>query len=142
MSSTLFRSNSVDAWRAALDGYADAVSSSDNPAFIALDKWVIGTLPTLLRKQGHITQPQLSRLMKYKLLRGKWRPRLQMFVDGLDKNMVVEVSSQAFQKLTDDGDRAGALKLLSGKEMKGVGPVRSPRHLQICSTAPPSFSLL
>jgi len=127
MPSALFRSNDVKKWMQVLSNASKAVESSEHEDFIQLDEWVFGkgpkNLPALLQKQQHINKKQLSQLMKYKLLRGKWRPRLQSFVDNLDNNLVVETSAEAFEQWQDSENLALALKTLSKKEMKGVGPV-------------------
>ena len=133
MPSTLFKSSSAQAWREALDSSRECVKAATDPRFEALDTWVNGEgtkhLPALLQQQQCITAAQLSKLMQYKLLRGKWRPRLQMFVDGLNPEQVKETSAEAFEILKAEPDRpkaiSTAVKLLAKKEMKGVGPVSS-----------------
>ena len=125
----MFRSNDAAKWLAYYQDHYDAcVKQSEHPMFIKLDGWAFGTgpkdLPALVQKQQYMTSAQLSGLMQYKLLRGKWRPRLQMYVDGLDDDLVVECTREAFELAGEDDDFDGAFKELSKKEMKGVGPVR------------------
>lgn len=67
-----------------------------------------------------ITQAELSEVMRWKLLRGKARPKLQAYVDELPDATVRAASSAAFA-LATKGQVKGALDALS-KPLKGVGP--------------------
>ncbi|MCL7042115.1 hypothetical protein MKW94_000555 [Papaver nudicaule] len=55
--------------------------------------------------------------MKWKLTRGKWRPRLLDFVSSLDESLVESVSQKAFKSLPDVSKAITELTVL-----KGVGP--------------------
>ncbi len=46
--------------------------------------------------------------MKWKLQRGKWRPRLQALVDELPSDAVVEASTAAFAALAEESAEAEA----------------------------------
>ena len=48
--------------------------------------------------------------MEWKLHRGKWRPRLQAFVDALPADAVVESSTAAFAHLSESAESEAALK--------------------------------
>lgn len=48
--------------------------------------------------------------MKWKLSRGKWRPRLQAFVDELPGDAVVKASTAAFAALAESAEDEGALR--------------------------------
>lgn len=50
--------------------------------------------------------------MQWKLLRGKWRPRLQAYVDVLPSSAVKDTSTSAFASLDKSGktDPEGSLK--------------------------------
>ena len=48
--------------------------------------------------------------MEWKLARGKWRPRLQAFVDALPADAVAEASTAAFAHLSESAESEAALK--------------------------------
>nr|CAN60405.1 hypothetical protein VITISV_034137 [Vitis vinifera] len=77
-------------------------------------------LPALIRQRNpnpYITTSELSKLMQWKLTRGKWRPRLLDFVSSLDEALVKSASQKAFQSLPDISKAISELTVL-----KGVGP--------------------
>lgn len=53
--------------------------------------------------------PALSQ-MEWKLARGKWRPRLQAFVEALPADAVVESSTAAFAHVSESAESEAALK--------------------------------
>ncbi|KAF0712096.1 hypothetical protein AaE_012130 [Aphanomyces astaci] len=71
MSSSLWKSADAVEWRAMYDTY-DNVRESLEDKLEALETWFHAELPPLVRAQGYITQPQLSKLMQWKLSKGKW----------------------------------------------------------------------
>eukprot|EP00755_Sulcionema_specki_P037092 Sspe_Gene.108208::Locus_87374_Transcript_1_1_Confidence_1.000_Length_829::g.108208::m.108208 len=82
------------------------------------DMFVRSELPNLVREQGGVTKEQLSRVMRWKLARGQWRP-LQGKVDQNDPVKVVEASQEAVKAMSEQrvGDAVTALTVL-----KAVGP--------------------
>lgn len=94
---------------------------SAKPQLIELDHWMLSELPSVLSSRNPVfmTQAELSKLMKWKLMKGKWRPRLQQFVDGLGEDLVTSTTWAAF-KLAGAGKPLRALEALC--ELKGVGP--------------------
>jgi len=88
------------------------------------DAWCHTTLPSLLhgRSPAYLTQPELSRVMSWKLRTGKNRPGLQKYVDALTDKEVRAASEAAFACLPVKG--AGSLKdaLTQLSKLKGVGP--------------------
>ena len=105
--------------------YARALERNRSPALADLDHFVHATLPPLMRARSppHITKPELSRLMAWKLLMGKARPGLQAYVDALDPEAVIAASSKAFAALTKTTPTSlsSAIVALSSP-LKGVGP--------------------
>jgi len=106
-------------------------------ALPALDRTMRSELPAsiALRSPPHISQPELAAAVRWKMMRGKFRPRLQQYADAADGDEVVDASSAAFaaaqlvtQRLLTDGKQAqrargavlGALSPLTA--IKGVGP--------------------
>uniref|UniRef100_A0A7N0SXH0 Uncharacterized protein n=1 Tax=Kalanchoe fedtschenkoi TaxID=63787 RepID=A0A7N0SXH0_KALFE len=109
-----------DQWSRELSSYADRLGSLDKPDLIPLDEFYRNELPALIHARSpnpHITAPELVELMKWKLARGKWRPRLLDFVSSLDGEAVVSASRKAFEALPDVSRAVTELTVL-----KGVGP--------------------
>ncbi|ETV81749.1 hypothetical protein H257_05341 [Aphanomyces astaci] len=133
MSSSLWKSADAAEWRAMYDTY-DNVRESLEDKLEALEKWFHAELPLLVRAQGYITQSQLSKLMQWKLSKGKWRPRLQSFVDALTDKQVQDLSTKAFVACTKKSYREATAVL---SELKGVGPATASAVLAAFDPAVP-----
>lgn len=110
----------VGVWKSALSSYKSRIESLNKPDLIPLDNFYTDELPILIKQRKpnpHITTPELSKLMKWKLARGKWRPRLLGFVSALEEDVVKSASLKAFQALPDISKAVTELTVL-----KGVGP--------------------
>ncbi len=102
-----------------------AAGKKDLPALDAF--WRI-TLPGLLRERQNkdkekacwLTKAELVQVMQWKLTRGKMRPLMNL-VRGNDAATVERISKAALAA-AQTGDIAGAITLLSGPELKGIGP--------------------
>lgn len=117
-----FGSTNVAAWKEALSSYDATLQSLSQKKtdLLLLDSFYRTQLPHLLcqrRPDPFLTQPELHRLMQWKLSRGKWRPRLLDFVALLDGAAVESASRRAFAALPD---LAAAISALAS--LKGVGP--------------------
>ncbi|KAL5988308.1 hypothetical protein ACLOJK_036071 [Asimina triloba] len=115
-----FGCSEVGVWREALASYKSRIKSLGKPDLPKLDDFYSDQLPLLLhqrRPTPFIAQPELHKLMQWKLARGKWRPRLLDFISSLDETQVKSTSERAFQSLPD---LAKAVTELS--TLKGVGP--------------------
>ncbi|XP_070579948.1 uncharacterized protein [Ptychodera flava] len=86
---------------------------------IELDKWYQEELPIMInsRDDKHITHKEITKLMKWKLNRGKFRPRLAEMIQTNTEEAVVNASKKAFQCLPDLSAAIQALTVL-----KAVGP--------------------
>ncbi|KAK9166060.1 hypothetical protein Scep_001251 [Stephania cephalantha] len=107
-------------WRDALSSYQSRLESLQKPNLLELDEFYRIQLPKLLHQRNpnpHITKPELSQLMQWKLSRGMWRPRLMGFVSSLDDSLVESASRKAFESLPDVSRAVSELTVL-----KGVGP--------------------
>ncbi|XP_061191562.1 uncharacterized protein LOC133199710 [Saccostrea echinata] len=84
-----------------------------------LDLWFQKELPSAIkdRKDKHITKAELCKLMKWKLSRGKFRPRLQQMVESNPEDAVVSASKKAFKHLPNLKKAIEELTVL-----KAVGP--------------------
>ncbi len=95
------------------------------------------------RTPAHITGAELSALMRWKLSKGKFRPRLQSFVDELPPDEVVRVSSEAYalfgksSRLSPDA-AAKAVDIIT--QLKGVGPATASAVLSLYSPYLPFMS--
>ncbi|TYZ56894.1 hypothetical protein PybrP1_003619 [[Pythium] brassicae (nom. inval.)] len=122
MAAKLWRSTSTADWHAAFASYDDALASLQKDGLVALDDWMQNELPQTLRAREpapFLTQAELARLMRWKLTKGKWRPQLMKFIDGLSDVAVRAASTKAFAELKSDA-LMRAVQALS--ELKGVGP--------------------
>lgn len=110
----------MSSWKAALSSYKSVIETLNKPNLIPLDEFYTNELPLLIKQRNpkpYITTDELSRLMQWKLTRGKWRPRLLDFVSSLDVDVVKTASQKAFGSLPDVSKAVKELSVL-----KGVGP--------------------
>ncbi|KAK1366950.1 putative DNA-binding protein-like [Heracleum sosnowskyi] len=111
-------------WKQSLSEYEARLESLGNnkkkPDLVSLDEFYRKQLPPILHQRNpnsYITTSELSKLMQWKLTRGKWRPRLLDFVSSLDEELVKSTSQKAFQALPDISKAISELS-----KLKGVGP--------------------
>ncbi|XP_061350472.1 uncharacterized protein LOC133295647 isoform X2 [Gastrolobium bilobum] len=118
-----FGCSEVSVWKEALSAYPSRIHSlslNNKPNLVSLDDFYRNELPSLLHQRNpnpFLTTQELSKLMQWKLTRGKWRPRLLDFVSSLDDAVVKSASQKAFQSLPDISKAVSELNVL-----KGVGP--------------------
>jgi hypothetical protein len=100
-------------------GHAEGVALQ-KPELPALDAWVSRDLGQLIRAREapFMTREELSKLMKWKLMKGKWRPRLQAFVDAADPAAVKAATGKAFE--------------LAGTLLRGNRHIQQLRMLEAC----------
>lgn len=108
----LWRSDDAKLWDAFRRSYAAALAAAAAGApgkkgLVALDKWWRHELaPTIKgRPLALMTLAELSRVMKWKLTRGKMRP-LQKLIDSNSEEDVQRLSSQAFDVVSASASRA------------------------------------
>lgn len=110
----------IGAWKEALASYQTKLESLQKPQLISLDDFYRTQLPVAIQSRKpvpYITKSEISQLMKWKLSRGKWRPRLLDFVTSLSEEEVESASKKAFGSLPDLAKAISELTVL-----KGVGP--------------------
>ncbi|CAN1781310.1 hypothetical protein LINPERHAP1_LOCUS15396 [Linum perenne] len=115
-----FQSSDISLWKDALESYPARIASLNKPDLVPLDEFYRVELPSSINRRNpnpHITTPELAKLMRWKLSRGKWRPRLLDFVSSLEEELVKSASGKAFELLPDLSKAVSALTVL-----KGVGP--------------------
>ncbi|RWS10509.1 uncharacterized protein B4U79_14800 [Dinothrombium tinctorium] len=86
---------------------------------IKIDNWYQEQLPKIInsRKDRHLNHEELVQVMKWKLMRGKYRPRLIDLVKINTELAVLQTTKKAFRKLPNLG---GAIQALTN--LKGIGP--------------------
>ncbi|XP_064650335.1 uncharacterized protein LOC135501846 [Lineus longissimus] len=86
---------------------------------LELDSWFQEELPKLMqrREEKYITHEEISKLMVWKLMRGKFRPRLTEMVQENKPEDVISASKKAFKALPNLSKAISALTVL-----KAVGP--------------------
>nr|GMD96430.1 Ena/VASP-like protein [Ipomoea batatas] len=115
-----FKCSDSGLWKEALSSYDARIEALNKPNLLSLDAFYRNELPLLLRQRNptpYLTTSDLTKLMQWKLTRGKWRPRLLDFVSSLDDAVVKSASQAAFQSLPDVLKAVSELTVL-----KGVGP--------------------
>ena len=125
----------VSVWQRAVARYDDAVKAvatkKKHDKLVALDHfWRVEYAPAV-RQRGHITMPELSQVMQWKLARGKFRP-LQKLCDS-NAPTTLEAASKGALKALDKGDWKAAKKCLTSS-LKAVGEATATALL--CPFAP------
>lgn len=119
-----FECGDAGMWREALSSYETGVGFLEGKKadsdIVKLDDFYRKQLPNLLHQRDpnpYISKSELYQLMRWKLTRGKWRPRLLDFISSLDETQVESASKRAFESLPDVTKAVTELTTL-----KGVGP--------------------
>jgi hypothetical protein len=84
-----------------------------------LEHFYKNELSKSIQKNSYMTLNDLSKLMKYKLMRGKFRPSLQKKIDENNPEIVIRCTKDAI-KLLNDGNWQAGLKVLIDN-LSGVG---------------------
>ncbi|TMC55366.1 MAG: hypothetical protein E6J26_08140 [Chloroflexi bacterium] len=122
----LWRTNSCDAWQAALDQYADTVREQQVNGLAEIDAWYREELPARIatRRPAYITLAELEYLTVWKMKRGVWRERNRLLVRGNSSATVRQVSRAAFAAIPDYRKPVDLLSTLAG-----VGPATASAAL-------------
>ncbi|XP_060073052.1 uncharacterized protein LOC132552877 [Ylistrum balloti] len=93
-----------------------------------LDKWYQEELSATIkgRKDRYVTHEELCKLMKWKLTRGKFRPRLEQMVQSNSEAEVEAASRKAFKELPNLPNAIKALTVL-----KAIGPATASAVLAV-----------
>ncbi|XP_065580233.1 uncharacterized protein LOC136040086 isoform X2 [Artemia franciscana] len=90
---------------------------------IKLDNWYQNDLPKLIKTRGkdmHLSHEELVQMMKWKLARGKFRPRLLQLVQMNTPRLVKLTTQQALKRIINKKELTPALQSLC--TLKGIGP--------------------
>ncbi|XP_063285108.1 uncharacterized protein LOC134571007 [Pelobates fuscus] len=121
MAGSLFQCEDTEKWLKVSNVYWDVVSAKGvkQKKLLVLDKWYQEELPSSVasRPQKFLYLEELIKLMEWKLLRGKFRPRLQQLVSTNPAETVESCTRKAFQLLPDV---SGAINELC--QLKAIGP--------------------
>ncbi|XP_075686833.1 uncharacterized protein LOC142655969 [Rhinoderma darwinii] len=119
--SGLFQCSDPKKWKRVHDVYWEVVAAkgAKQKRLLELDKWYQEELPARIasRPQKSLTQEELVKLMEWKLMRGKFRPRLKQMVSGNSASTVESCTGKAFRLLPDV---SAAIDELC--QLKGIGP--------------------
>jgi hypothetical protein len=125
----------VQLWQRSLDVYREVIEAADDnktkrkrgatddtDTLKYLDKWYQDELPVIVKSRGassyHLTRDELCQLMKWKLTRGKYRPRLLQLVKENDPSLIVRVTSEAYGQMPHDMVKAMDTLI----KLRGIGP--------------------
>ena len=78
-----FECSDLNLWKEALSSYSSRIESLNKPNLISFDDFYRNQLPPILHNRNpnpYITTTELSKLMQWKLTRGKWRYPLSLFL--------------------------------------------------------------
>ena len=134
----LWADANVDTWRAELV----AASSRCPPAVVEIDAWFWGRCDAGPRLRD-ITSADLSEIVRWKMKRNKFRPRLQALADENTAKAVEDAATRADDALGEaptpslDAVRA-ALDALS--VLRGIGPATATTLVTLCCASVPFFS--
>ncbi|MDB4883151.1 MAG: hypothetical protein JWL95_1917 [Gemmatimonadetes bacterium] len=119
MSADLWSSDSMSAWRSALDSYSDVVAKQGVARLPELDRWYREELAALLdaREPRHVELPELVRLTEWKMARGVWRAPNLVLVRSNPATEVIETSARALAQVPHPTKPIATLA-----KLKGVGP--------------------
>ncbi|KAM5152456.1 uncharacterized protein ACMZJ9_010616 [Mantella aurantiaca] len=136
---SLFQCSDPKKWQQVSDLYWDVVEAmgAKKKRLVELDRWFQEELPGIIsaRPQKSLKQEELVKLMEWKLLRGKFRPRLQQMAASNPESMVESCTRKAFQRLPNV---SAAIEELC--QLKGIGPATASAVL--CAGSPESAAFM
>lgn len=120
----LFKLDDVVVWRRTLASHDSCVKGKQGTTpgtkhLVKDDVFMHGALPAAMRSAKQLSHTEVSRVMRWKLARGKMRP-LQKAFDENNPEKAVETASRACIKALDRGQWKAALKKMSS--LHAVGP--------------------
>ncbi len=122
----LWRTNTCDAWHAALARYVGTIREQQVNELPQIDAWYREGLPARIaaRRPAYITLAELERLTVWKMKRGVWRERNRLLVRGNPPAGVRQISRDAFAAVPDPREPVDILSTLAG-----VGPATASAAL-------------
>jgi hypothetical protein len=128
----LWRTNTCDAWQAALNRYTDTIRAQQVKGLPDVDAWYREELPARIaaRHPAYITLVELERATVWKMKRGVWRERNRQLLRGNPTGTVKHLSTTAFGSMPDPRKPVAILSTLAG-----VGPATASAVLACCAPA-------
>ncbi len=119
----------VRPWTAALRAYPSVVAAQQIAELGDLDRWYTDELPTLLaeRDEPYIDREELTRIVKWKMMRGEWHQRNLLLVRSNRDADIRAASQEAFALAPEP--RAPLTRLA---KLDGVGPATASAVLGAC----------
>ena len=119
----LFKQDDVVLWRRTLAAYASCLKGKQGTSptqkhLVKDDAFLHGEVVRNMKERGYLSHNELSRVMRWKLARGKMRP-LQQAVES-NSSAAVEAASRKSLAALDKGHWNSALKALTN--LHAVGP--------------------
>lgn len=105
------------------------------------DQWYTNELPSRIKQRcvkegtGYLTHEELIQTIKWKLARGKWRPRLKELITMNTPRVVQVETKKAIRQLMKKDDLTSAIQAMCN--LKGVGPAMASAVLS--ATMPDSI---
>lgn len=122
---SLLASHDMELWHTTLRRYPEAIRlislKKKKSELIELDLWLWNDYPEMVRSRTpeSISKDELTRIMSWKLIRGKNRPTLLNLIRQNQESLILSVTTQALESLRR-GNWNEALEKLT--ELRGVGP--------------------
>ena len=134
MTTPLWETGSVRAWRLALGSYDEVIAAQGVASLRDHDEWYRNELPAIIagRRGTSVTLPELVRVTRWKMSRGKWRARNLVLVQDNEPALVLETSRNAFRELDHSTRPISTLSTLAG-----VGPATA--SAVVAAVAPARF---
>ncbi|KAJ6649711.1 hypothetical protein Bhyg_04950 [Pseudolycoriella hygida] len=130
--------NKVDLQRS-LQRYDEALATKSD-RLPELDKWYRNELRSAVQSRksdedgAYLTTAELEKLVKWKLTRGKFRPRLEKLAGSNPDEIVKNTTKEAFSLLIESTSLAKVKEsLLKLNTLKGIGPATSSAILSLFS---------
>lgn len=130
-------------WKDSLSRYPDALNAREarqtKPGLVLLDQFIWQELSDkfVLRDSPHVNGDEYSSVLRWKLKRGKWRPRLQKFADETPNEEIVKASEASFAALRKGQTRQALSHLVA---LKGCGPATASALLAAFDETVPFMS--
>jgi hypothetical protein len=137
---SLLKCSHIDTWNRELQRYDEAVkevaTQKKKKELITLDQWLWNEFPSDVKSRSphHITLEELSKVMEWKLKRGKFRPALQGLVKQNSDSSVIQTSTASLALLQANKWKESLKKM---SELRGVGPATASAILApLCPDVP------
>eukprot|EP00923_Selenidium_pygospionis_P040749 GHVN01070488.1.p1 GENE.GHVN01070488.1~~GHVN01070488.1.p1 ORF type:complete len:318 (+),score=58.48 GHVN01070488.1:276-1229(+) len=140
----MWDSASLSEWNTSLATYPNVVNAYESSTqaksgLAELEHFVWDQLGRSVRgrETQYLEADEYRQVIRWKLKRGKWRPRLQQFADNLEADVIKEQSLKAFKALKHNSLPAAICHL---SKLKGCGPATASAILAACDDSVPFMS--